>query len=549
MSVAGDSWAVVSDESDASISTGVVVASADDVVSISTEDQEQSQGEPPAPPSVPQDIAIKGKSEENGSSSLTDDGSSDSDALADTDIPSEGCDIDAPVDRYARAGKRSLKHSLVKRWPQTSMYLDWPRHTDEYIEVVSRTKKGFGLVSKTVLDDNLPELIRRSTATLGCAGRWKSVIDLLDSLEADGKAIRQALNEPTRFINPRFHQCESMPHEKIKYSVKSNGTINQSTRQKKTGEFNQIIMRHCNESSKWKVWYGLSLEQPPVGDLPLHGSLRAPAGMAPLRGGARKAFTPGVAPSCGAAATHLHVASAKRAVVGGTVDLVFGRNVAVTHASLAGKIHDTSLEALRVSKFHSRGWDLDVDDSFKPLLAEGALCRLCLVGIEGTDAYCTRVQISARISLGPTRRWVDLGVFDACKDGHNEVAIPLGGCVAASPDGAVRCVALRFRAVSWRNKPLLRVGAYGQDLDCEVQGKKGKQPKHSEGSGFDDGVEYILHRAAKHQCDLGHQRRYALKGRSCKIDAYDDHTPRAARRSQLRKDIKEEQSFRWAWEW
>ena len=380
--------------------------------------------------------------------------------------------------RSTTDSKRSIKHSLIKRDPVCAASMDFPRQKDEYIEVVkrpsSKDEAGSCVVSKTAVDDLLTELMDagNSSATLGRDKRWKRVHDLFDRLENEGNAVRcPAPNSSSRryTYKPRHYRFEGPPHEIIRYSVKPNGTYRRKS--SNNHEMNRNCIPHAHavhhrQNGRWKVWYELSSE-PPLhiqrleGITPLRGSLRSPPGSAPLRGGARNAFSPGVATICGAGSSQFHVSSAQQAVAENAVELFFSRTVAVSHASIAGKIHDTQLESLPRSN--------------APLsVAPGTSRRMkrhCHVAIEGTDAYCDRVEISARLPSAP-KAWIVIGIFDGCqgnfdgcRDGHTETLISLTNCDAASRNGAVHCIALRFQAVSWHNRPMLRVGAYGHEID------------------------------------------------------------------------------------
>jgi len=459
--------------------------------------------------------------------------------------------------------KRSLRHSLIKRDPVCSASMDFSRQRDEYIEVIrrpsSKDEAGSCIVSKTAVDDLITELMDagNSLATLGRDKRWKRVQDIFDRLENEGNAVRcPAPNSSSRryTYKPRHYRFVGPPHEMVRYSVKPNGTYRRKSSTNAThyyhGHGHAVHRRH---NGRWKVWYELSSE-PPLhiqrlqGITPLRGSLRAPPGSAPLRGGARKAFSPGVATICGAGSSQFNVSSTQQAVAENAVELFFGRTVAVSHASIAGKIHDTETESLRRSKGDDYGPRRN-----EPLVVapgtSGKMKRRCHVAIEGTDAYCDRVEISARLPSAP-KVWIVLGIFDGCRDGHTETPISLTNCDVASRNGAVHCIALRFRAASWHNRPMLRVGAYGYEIDDDdaaVKKKKSVAASISHDStAFEDGVEYILHRWTRHEDGSDAlRRRYAFKGNSLGMrwDGWEDRDSRAARRRNFRYDVKEALSY------
>lgn len=278
--------------------------------------------------------------------------------------------------------------------------------------------------------------------------------------------------------------------------------------------------------------YEISSEPPldvqRLGLTPLSGSLRTPPGTALFEGCARRAFSPGVASSCGAASTQSFGLSAQRTVAENTIELFFGRRVAVSHASIAGKIHDTELNFLRHTKANNYGSRFN-----KPhVVAPGTGKRF------KKHCHVARVEISARLAADP-KQWLVLGTYDGCQNGHNERLISLANCVAAARDGAVRCIAPRFRAISWHNKPMIRVGAYGHETDNNS--KKVRTSTSHNSAAFEDGVEYVLHRSTRRNdgSDAA-RRRYAFKGKSVKDSwGWEEHGSRAARRRNFRADVKE----------
>lgn len=445
-----------------------------------------------------------------------------------------------------RVGKKALKHSLVKRccpWEYGSPASGW--RSDDCIEVTRRGKDEYGLCPKTPIDDMLPELLTNWCATLGRANRWKDVKGLFDQLEQEGTAVRVTVPVDERDMYMRFTKgryCEP-PSDSTRYVVKSNDTYKDTSR--RYGHIYAMKNRwsgqevYCWQRGRWRVWYELTSEPPAeIEEAPLRATLHAPPGTSTLDGRARRAFSPGVALTCGAASTTSHVVSAERAVVERAVDLVFGLPVSVTHASIAGKIHKTRSETLFMSKaedYPPRYYNSTIvvpDDVQRKQ-------KWCNIAVEGTDAYCDRVEISARL-VGSPRTWIVLGTFAGCKDGHTEKAIYLGDCHAASGTGAVLCIALRFRAVSWHNKPLLRVGAYGHDDKPLTNDKAREKVFPSDDTGFEDGVEYTLY-CAKHRHDGNDAlfRQYAKKeGRSCHKEDWPRRS-KEMKRAKQRADIKD----------
>jgi hypothetical protein len=216
-----------------------------------------------------------------------------------------------------------------------------------------------------------------------------------------------------------------------------------------------------------------------------------------------------------------NVCAAQRAVAEEAIDLVFGRSVSVTYASLAGKIHDTALEVCR-----------DDELGMKTSRYNRRATRRKHMALERTEAYCDRVEISARLSSNP-REWVSLGVFEGCRDGHTEKPIFLGDC---GTGGAVHCIALRFRAVSWHNRPYLRVGAYGFDDRAK---KKSQKIVHKGEADLQAGVEYVLH-YSKNRDDGndGFRRKYGVKqGKSYRWSFQEPKDNKARKRSQLKSAI------------
>lgn len=270
---------------------------------------------------------------------------------------------------------------------------------------------------------------------------------------------------------------------------------------------------------------------------PLRATLRATPGTSALL--SRRAFSPGVAGACGSLSQG--VRAAQNAVVNEAVDLVFGRPVLVTYASIAGKIHDTTYERVQLAKaqdYKPRYYNSEI---VIPEENDSRAKRTRIhVAVEGTEAYCDRVEISARLTLNP-RVWVSLGVFAGCRDGHTENTIYLGDCPAAQKhSGAISCIALRFRALSWHNKPMLRVGAYG--VESEVSKNQRKAVAVSNGDAiFENGVQYTLHRHSNREDGRDSiWRRYAIKeGPSDHCWNYGDKNLKSKRRTAIKSAIRD----------
>lgn len=434
-----------------------------------------------------------------------------------------------PIQKRVRNGKRACKHSLVRR--AESMYAfdsigcqcSW--YYGDFIEVVSRPLNENGRVPKTALDDVLPELVDDSTgATLGRSKRWAYIKTLLDQLEKDGIATcitggKHISGMPHGMC--RYGRYSSAPHELVHIVVKPNGSYDPRTRigryDRKTFDGSTVYHKH---RGNYQVFYALNVERPPgVNAPPIRGSLRS---LQSDDHGSRRAYTPGVATCCGASRSATRISAVQNAFAPKTVDLVFGRKVSVAFASIAGKIHNTTLETYEETT-KSRHYP------------SGKIKRWRHVALEGTDSYCTRIEISARLALNP-RIWVRLGSFDACQDGHTEIPIYLGDCDAALTDGTVECLSLRFRALSWHRRPLLRVGAYGRDENASSFTAKDK-------GAVGDGVEYVLHQSLVRETDqdISFQRKYGIKcGRSYGDGGWTSPKHKKAhKRSELRASMKE----------
>ena len=453
----------------------------------------------------------------------------------------EDTDISDMFKRKARVGKKALKHSLVKRisrhhgfltYTQQNYFAPVATYYDDYIEVVRRGKGEDGLSLKTPIDDLLPELLTCNGGVLGRAQRWADAKQLLECLENEGNAVRIADH---RQDHARY---SGLPQDSVRFVVKANGSFNTTVQNKAKASiwnpYTSVLRWQCG---RWRVWYELTSEPPSeIKQPPLRAVLRASPGNGRLDGSARRAFSPGVAGTCGAASTLSSLPATEKAVVNKEVDLIFGRPVAVTHASIAGKIHATKIETM----------DAEEDKDCLGWYQQGRWHQLHRkknfhVALDGTEAYCTRVEISARLTANP-KIWVTLGTFDGCRDGHTEKAIFLGDCHAASGNNSeVHCIALRFRAMSWHKQPLLRVGAYGHHVDDQKTKDNRNKSILSDNdacAGFEDGVEYIVY-SSEHRDDGTDavRRRYAIKeGKYFKY--HDPRRSQERKRSQIRADIK-----------
>jgi len=450
------------------------------------------------------------------------------------DDDDEDADISDIFKRKARVGKKALKHSLVKRISRDHGRVGCGVAAyDDYIEVVRRGKGEHGSSFKTPIDDLLPELLTCSGGVLGHAQRWADAKQLLECLENEGTAVRIATRS---YHNGRY---SGLPQDSVHFVVKANGSFNTRVQNKAKASiwnsYTSVLRWQCG---RWSVWYELTSEPPlEIKHSPLRAVLRAPPGNGRLDGSARRAFSPGVAGACGAASTLSSLPATEKAVVNREVDLIFGHPVAVTHASIAGKIHATKFETM----------DAEEDKDCIGWYQQGRWhqhreSKGFHVALDGTEAYCTRVEISARLTANP-KIWVTLGTFDGCRDGHTEKAIFLGDCHAASGNNSeVHCIALRFRAVSWHKQPLLRVGAYGHNVDDQQRKDTRKKSILSDNdgcAGFEDGVEYIVY-SSEHRDDGTDavRRRYAIKeGKYFKY--HDPRQSQERKRSHIRADIKD----------
>lgn len=440
-----------------------------------------------------------------------------------------------------RGGKKSLKHSLVKRCPTTPYRMEM---IDDRVEVTNRpsTDKD-GMRPKTAVDDVLPELLVMSVgeASLGRLKRWEEVVELFRHLEENGDAVRVAIPS-SRGCNDRGRYSDP-PLDSDSYVVRANGFVPSSQFQHPRHQYRSSNSSWRGEKvyhwhrKRWAVLYEINSPSDIAEEhKPLRATLRATPGTTSLL--SRRAFSPGVAGACGSLSQG--VRAAQNAVVNEAVDLVFGRPVLVTYASIAGKIHDTTHERVQLTKaqeYKPRYYNSEIvipDEN-----GSRAKRARIHVAVEGTEAYCDRVEISARLTLNP-RVWVSLGVFAGCRDGHTEQAIYLGDCPAAQKHSeAVSCIALRFRALSWHNKPMLRVGAYG--VESEACKNQRKTVAVSNGDAiFENGVQYTLHRYKNREDGRDSTwRRYAIKGPSENCWNYGDKNLKSKRRTAIKSEIRD----------
>ena len=265
----------------------------------------------------------------------------------------------------------------------------------------------------------------------------------------------------------------------------------------------------------------------------LHGILRSAPKQRPLTKRQRRAFAPSVA-KC------QNVRAAANGVVERAVELHFGRAVFVTFVTLSGKIHDT----VEVDD------DLDDEERNELRYRDGRVVddrqkrKKVFLGLDGTDAYCERVAIEALDLKGGC--WMSLGDFGGPPSGPAEIARSLGDCCHASlRDGVkgVACTGLRFRAITWRRSPALRVGAYGSDLSLGQSRPRQTSPTLPQ----DDAVVYQLRYTAQPTA-LDDPRadarsklflKYALKPRrTSAYDYYGDKTSRQKKHLEFARHIK-----------
>lgn len=83
----------------------------------------------------------------------------------------------------------------------------------------------------------------------------------------------------------------------------------------------------------------------------------------------------------------------------------------------------------------------------------------------GWQNWTTRYEVSIRADGG--RSWIDLGEFRGNVDMTSEVVHDLG--LALQSKSVIRCRFLRFRPLTFRGKPALRVGVYGtrKQIHCQ----------------------------------------------------------------------------------
>ena len=413
--------------------------------------------------------------------------------------------------------------------------------SNDEIEVLRRGFVEGGLRPCTPLDRLVPELLRRPTATLGRRQRWVHLAELLERLEREGLCWR---TKPAERAFERGRDGRG-PLDIVRYAVKADEWLRadvaadahldaaRARRRSRHGGGSRVY--RVGKGGKCLLWYELACKLPlfqatrvaaaaaaagtrkqqPV---PLRGVLKAPPKLAPLTKKQRRAFAPGVAARCGAATTACDARLARSAVVRGAVELDFGRRVLVTHASIAGQIHET----------HSRAVVHDRDGLVVP---RSAGASPGWVAIEGTEAYVTRFELSARLAAN-CGEWTCIGEFTGCCDnGRDECAVALDACAAAMTrkDGVsgLECTALRFRAVHFHGaSPMLRVGAYGLEALSDATNKKKAQTladatDHDGGGDETVVVEYLLRLLPKPRHDrdgtddgsVRLRRTWAVKGR------------------------------------
>lgn len=414
-----------------------------------------------------------------------------------------------------RNGKKAVKAGLMARREDRD---------GAKIGVVGRARQG-DVVATTEIDDMMPELLMFSEATLDRGQRWVKVRAKLDELVEQGVATQ--LGEWT-----------STASEVVtRYAIQASGHAKMSRKpMSAAADRRRRVMRRVK--GKLVQWYTLGGEPPALvvaarakqGDAcfqPLRGALRAPPKRTALTRKERRAFAPSVAAATGASSTIRDVRAAVNGVALGAVELDFGMPVFVTFVVLSGKIHDT----VEIS-------DDEDDDDVKPtpqfrngVLLNKRPVKIRHAALEGTDAYCSSVNLSARVG----NDWVNLGeVPGPVRGGHTEVAVPIGDTLRGGVAG-ILCTALRFKPVSWHRAPALRVGAFGEPAQSR-QNRKGKAKADDDDDviyevitpreqGDDDrGRASILHRYArrpsyvKYRCSYNDLR----VGRSSKAKIFAD---------------------------
>ena len=442
-----------------------------------------------------------------------------------------------PGKRDEKRGKALVKGGLVERYPS------WCSEEDgDGIEVKCRPERD-GLVATTAVDDLVPELLgsqRRNAATLNKRQRWSKVWDLLEALVAEGTATVVQVPEPLRRGN---YTCA--PQTVYRYAVKATSFLprmesstQKSTKDRQRQSRERTVYRYVKQ--QLIPWYEMTTDVPQVilaardkhtesNEKPpfdaLTGILRAPPKRRPLTKKERRAFAPSVSKSVP------NVRAALNGVVDRAVELYFGRRVFVTYVAISGKIHDT----VQV--------DAEDEDDDKPRrYRDGQVVgeqqkRKVWLGLDGTDAYCLRISIEARLSAD----WLPLGEYVGPASGRDEILHSLADSVHATlRDGVfgVYCTGLRFRGIEYHRSPALRVGAFGADLN----------PRRSTMSTSfttkeDDDDDIVVYQLSTAKQDQDEERatllkKFALKPRRTS-GAYWDYPkcPRMAKRKLFAKEI------------
>lgn len=368
-------------------------------------------------------------------------------------VKTVACDDDELVDatKARRNGKKTVKTGLMFRREDRD---------GAKIGVAVRSRQG-DVVATTDIDEMMPELLMFSEATLDRGQRWVSVRAKLDELVERGVATQ--LGEWT-----------STSSEVVtRYAIQASGHAKLGRKPvTRAAERRRQVLRYVK--GKLVLWYTLGGDPPALvvaarakhGDAffqPLRGALRAPPKRGPLTRKERRAFAPSVAAATGATSQIVDVRAAANGVALGAVELDFGKPVFVTVVVLSGKIHDT----VDVTD------DEDDSDDVKPtprfrngVLLNKRHVKTRFAALEGTDAFCARVNISARVG----NDWVGLGEVPGPTSGHTEMAVPIGDTWRNGVTG-IFCTALRFKPVAWQRAPALRVGAFGEQSRLNRKGK------------------------------------------------------------------------------
>lgn len=365
--------------------------------------------------------------------------------------------------------KQLVKGGLVKR-----MVHAYYEQEPNYLTVL-RPKRD-GLMATTAIDEQLPELLTRESATLNKKKRWEAVRELFYELELAGIATSAQVPKP-----PYGRGGATPPLECERFIVHATKWVAfQSSKlqhwQQRLAERDAVVSRYVKQGLV--PWYALDSQMPTNVTVErnkrsnthrhyfeaIRGVLRALPRRGALSKREARAFTPGVATSSGAPAMARNVRAAANGVVNESVELAFGRTVFLTFVSIAGKIHN--IEKVEINRDeesmlrHRNNQIVSARKKFR---------NYCWVATEGSEAYVERFRLSVR--LASTGDWLGLGEHRGSSNCWDEVAISLASaeCATVRADDifGIECTAVRFHALSWFHSPSFRVGAYGGDLSKE----------------------------------------------------------------------------------